>query len=523
MGAYTANDSEEKTAADLWLRFGGEAGFRFTPAFTISANMGLRQFQNKSSGNALYSGFYLGLGARINFELGGKSSGGAGASLDQDGPVYPVLTPLYQKYPIGTVSITNHENAEIRNVRLSFRAGNYSASEYPCGQTAFIQKGRSADLPLYADFSQEILRFADSGRILGELVIRYSLLGREIEAVRTVSVAVHNRNTVAPGDRASLAAFISPSSPEVLQFSKYVTGLARTKHRTGLNYNMEFCIWLLEGMRIAGVREDASLGARESRGFAPEAQFPSQTLAYGSGSLLDITLLYAAALEAVGIPAALIIAPDGDLLCAVDLGINYNDPVTEALFNGADKLLILGDEVWLPVSLSRFSEGFFAAWQEGVSRLDRVFKSGENVEVIIVEDAWELYPPVSFPSPGIHVDLPETEALARASEAALQSYINSELLPKIYAIRDQIRSRPDAALYNQLGNVYLRSGMISDAKAAYEQAAGMGFAGAMVNRGNVALNENDFMAAERWYRQALSREPGNRSALNGLENLETRK
>jgi len=512
VGVYSANDGEEKTPSNLWYRFGGETGFRFTPGFTLTAGAGWRQFQG--SDRPLSSGIYAGAGLRLTFEMGERSSGGAGVSLLQDDGVYPALTPLYQQFPIGSVKVRNNENAEIRGVKVFFRAGGYTSSEYQCGQAAIIPKGRSVEFPLYADFSPEVLRFADSGRILGEVVIRYTFLGREREAARTVSIAVYNRNTPVPGDNSALAAFVSVSSPDILQFSKYAAALARTNHRLGLNGNMETGVWLFEAIRQS-IRIGQPIGS--------DVQFPAQTLAYGSGSLLDIALLYAAGLQAAGVSAAIIVLPNGEILCAASLGLDAASATAEALFNGPDKLLIMNDEVWLPAAVSRLGDGFTAAWNEAIRRIDGLIANGEEPEMIIIEEAWKTYPPAPFPALGARLVLPDSNAVNAAANAVVQNYIKSEFEPKLSAVREQIRRNPGASLYNQLGNLYLRSGMTSQANSVYEQAAGMGSTGAMVNRGNVALHENDIAAAERWFRQALAKDPNNKSALRGIEFVEVRK
>jgi hypothetical protein len=51
----------------------------------------------------------------------------------------------------------------------------------------------------------------------------------------------------------------------------------------------------------------------------------------------------------------------------------------------------------------------------------------------------------------------------------------------------------------------------------------MGSVGAMVNRGNTALVERDWVTAERWFRQALAAEPGNEAAQQGLDQLALRR
>ncbi|MDR0400454.1 MAG: tetratricopeptide repeat protein, partial [Treponema sp.] len=77
-----------------------------------------------------------------------------------------------------------------------------------------------------------------------------------------------------------------------------------------------------------------------------------------------------------------------------------------------------------------------------------------------------------------------------------------------------------AALYNRLGILLVRSGQTGEAKAAYERAAGMGLVPAMTNRGNLALIEKDYASAERWFKEALARDPGNQTALRGMEKAE---
>jgi hypothetical protein len=264
-GVYQGFIEEGKGKPDLWGRIGGELGFRFTPMFTLAASGGWRQYRSANGGvfDSLNSGFDTGLILHIAIETGGNSNaGGASAVFVQDGGIYPAFLSLYQKSPVGTITIRNNENAEIRDLRVSFRAAGYTASEFSCGTLPLIAKGRSAARPLYADFSPEVLRFTDTGRILGEVVLRYRFLGAERQSVQTVSVQVHNRNTfLGSVDWMSLAAFVSPASPEILEYAKHITGLARSNQRTGLNQNMQFAVWLFEGLRAAGIRmqEDITL------------------------------------------------------------------------------------------------------------------------------------------------------------------------------------------------------------------------------------------------------------------------
>jgi hypothetical protein len=515
VGAYIPGFDGKTGYSGLYLRGGGEIGFRFTPGFTLAANAGWRQFSMDDS--VFNSGLYSGLTAQMTFRTGKDSNREAvGITFNQQDAVYPAFMQLYQTNGAGSLVIRNNENAEMRDVRVSFRASPYTASEFPCGSVSFIARGRSAELPLLADFSPEILRFTDKGRILGEVIVRYRFLGQEREAVRSVILAAHNRNTVVEGDSAALAAFISPMSPETVDYAKFITGLARNDRRAGHNQNFQYAIWLLEGLRASGVILGNTYENKTGDGVNAVVQFPAETLSFRSGSSRDLALLFAGGLESIGIPAAFIKMED-DFLVAVSLNINQS--AAETLFNGTGKILVINGNVWLPLSMSAFNEGFTAAWTRGVKVLDETFKSGKQADFVMVEEAWAVYPPAPLPEQGGRVIRTDAAVAAREVNRAMQQYIEQEIQPVVRQVQAQINANPTAALYNRLGIVQVRSGRIAEGKASYERAAGMGSVPAMTNRGNLALSERDYAAAERWFKQALARDSQNGAALRGLEQV----
>jgi tetratricopeptide (TPR) repeat protein len=507
IGVYQSARAKMKSDPGLFWRGGGEIGFRFTPGFTLAANAGWRQFQGK--GRVLNSALYAGLTGQLTFQTGTNRNEGIRATLDQDGAVYPALMRLYQTNAFGNVVIRNNENAEIRDVRVGFRASPYTAAE-SSSAIPLLARGRSVTMPLMADFSPEILRFTDNGRILGEIVIRYRFLGREREAVQTIIVATLNRNAITD-DVAALAAFVSPTSPEALEYAKYIAGLARTNSRTGHNWNFQYAVWLLEGLRAAGIKRAYTYSGED------QAQFPAETMSYGTGNSRDLALLCANAFECVAIPSAFI-KTENDFIMAFSLGISRNE--AETLFNGTDKILIIDEQVWLPLSMNAFNEGFMVAWARAAAVLNESFKSGDDFDFVMVEKAWTTYPPAPLPELGGRTVRTDTAVATNMANAAMAQYIDQELRQILTQVQARINTSPTAALHNRTGILQARIGRIAEAKAAYERAAGMGFAPAMTNRGNLALIERDYATAERWFRQALARDSQNQAALQGLEKAE---
>jgi hypothetical protein len=515
VGVYQATRAGERSSPGLAWRGGGEIGFRFTPGFTLAANAGWRQFHGNGGGTSgvLNSGLYAGLTAQLTFRTGANRNEGLGSSFDQYEAVYPSFMQLYQVNVMGSLVIRNNENAEIRDVRVSFRAPPYTSSEFSCGSIPLVARGRSATLPLLADFSPEILRFTDKGRILGELVIRYRFLGREREVMQTVIVAIHNRNTTT-GDLSALATFISPTSPETLNYARYIAGLARANTRTGHNWNFQYAVWLLEGLRAGGIKL-ADTYTDEN-----QAQFPAETLSYGTGSSRDLALLCANALECVAIPSAFI-KTENDFIVAVSLGINRSE--AETLFNGTDKILIIDDKVWLPLSMNAFNDGFMAAWTQAASVLNESFTTGRGLGFFNVEEAWATYPPAPLPELGGRTVRTNTEIATNRVNSTMTQYIEQELQQILRQVQSQANTNPTAALYNRVGILQARIGRMAEAKAAYERAAGMGSIPAMTNRANLALIERDYASAERWFRQVLAIDSQNQAALRGIERVEESK
>jgi TPR repeat protein len=247
-----------------------------------------------------------------------------------------------------------------------------------------------------------------------------------------------------------------------------------------------------------------------------EVQFPAETLGFRTGNRRDIALLYAAALEASGISSAIIPLED-DFIVACDLGVS--EAGAGLLFNGLEKVLVIDGQVWIPLSMNTFNEGFIPAWDGGAKTLNETFAAGTEADFIMPENAWGIYPPVPLPAQGAAAIRVSGGDLAQTADRVIQQYIRREIQPQAEAVQRQIAANPSAVLYNRLGILLVRAGRAADAKAAYERAAGMGSVPAMTNRGNLALIEKDYAAAERWFRQALTREPENAAALRGLERI----
>lgn len=518
-GSFTNNKSHYAP----WYRAYGDVNFRINTKLSAGVDLSWFNCQNNTwFGNPGAAGITAGIvvSYKINTE---KLSGMIDAEAEYDEAVFPLIYTIYKNNPIGTITVHNHETAEIRNVTVKFRAEGYTASEQECGHVRMIRKNQKTEVPLYADFTDKILRFTEAGVISGEIVVEYEILGDKRVSVTPVSISVYNRNSMHWIDPMILASYVSTNSQEILELSKYFVGVARNHFRSGLNKNLQFAMYIQEGIRILGIQcEEKSDTPYNSTHLDPLAldyiQYPYQTLSYRSGDKDDVGILFMSMLESVGIGAAYIPLQD-DFIVAIELGPAQASLLN--LFNNEDNILIINDSVWLPLSVSSFSKGFAESWNRGVEKINQVIDADEDVDFIILKDAWLTYPPSGFSAGDINVKAPSEKTLVQAGENAIGKYIAQEFGPQIAEIQDQIKAEGvSPTLYNRLGMLYVRAGLYQNAISVYEVSAKLGSIPAMNNLGNIHSLLKNYKAAKQWYEKVLAVDPENETARKNLVKIE---
>lgn len=522
-GGVSGSFTNDRSHYAPWYRAYADLNFRINTRFSAGLDVSWFNSQYDSwFGNPGVSGLTAGLVLNFKFSTE-KASGMVAASVECDDSIFPLIYSIYKTNPMGMITIENSESAEIRNVHVKFRAEGYTASEMECGSIRMIRKSKSEQIPFYADFSDKILRFSEAGKISGEIVVEYELLGDNRVSVTPVTISVYNRNSMRWVDSGILASYVSSTSNEILELSKYFVGVARNHFRTGLNKNMQFAMYIHEGIRSLGIlcEENSDTPYNTTHlnpGELDYLQYPYQTLSYRTGDKDDIGILFMSMLESVGIGAAYIPLKD-DFIVAIELG--DNEPSLLNLFNNSDNLLVTDEKIWLPVSMATINKDFAESWKRGVQKVNEALESDEDVEFQILADVWTIYPASGFSDSETKIKIPSEKELVRAGENDITKYINQEFGPQIAAVQAQIKADGvSTTLYNRLGLLYVRAGLYDNAISVYEVSAKMGSTTAMNNLGNILSLQKNYKKAKQWYEKVLSVDPDNETARKNLEKIE---
>ncbi|MBU0936640.1 MAG: tetratricopeptide repeat protein [Spirochaetes bacterium] len=507
---------ESEMIGNLGWRAAAEAGYRISPGLTISAGAGWVDYRTQAS--SFYQGLALSLVADISFSSG-SGSGKASLSNAEAVPVYPISAKDYLSTQFGTLTIQNGESAEIRKVEVWFQAEPYTSAPILCGSIPVLRKGASAQVPLIAAFSEQVIGVTDILRTNGEVEIVYELLGERRSARTETAISIMHRNALTWQDPRILAAFISPNDPAVLDASKFIAGIVRSNFQSDIDSNLQYAVGLYEGFRLAGIAWAADpqtpyKSTHINQTAIDYVQYPHQTIAYRSGDSDDLAILYTAALESVGVPTAFI-PLQNEVLTAVKM--SSTEAATRSMFADSANFIFRDGEAWIPLKMSMIREGFLRAWSEASTMLAGSTEAEIAAAFIPVSDAWLRYPPVSVPDVDAATRKPDQTQVQTAFNGVVSLVISREVIPRADRMRATFgASGGSGRQRNSLGILYARYGLYREALAEFQAAAALGEGRAAVNIGNVAFLLKDFETAAAWYEKALQSAPNEIAPIIGL-------
>lgn len=465
----------------------------------------------------------LGVGIRYSFS-NVKPENRVEAETVQDAPVFPVLMSIYKDVEFGSITVSNMEGVEIKNVRVYFKAAPYTSSTYFCGKAKRIPKGKTYTFPLKAEFSKELAKFADDGSFPGEITVKYNYMGDERTITRSTLVTTYNRNAMNWSDPNGLAAFVCPTDETVLELAKHAGSIAKSNQRTGFNSKLQSAIYMAELFNTLGLSRVtdkatpySSMHLNTSKN--DSIQYPFQTFQYMSGDSDELAIVLASLLQAVSVDCALI-PLNNDMIVAVELGMTSK--AVGAIFENPDLLVLIGDEYYLPLSINSIGKGFNESWKAAAASLKQEMAK-KIPDFVVLKDAWQIFPSLEM-SARRNVVKPSASTLVARGSRELETFMAENLRPKIKtyeALVSSGKAKDEDRI--SLGLLYVRTGEINSASIVFKNLADKGNISAMNNLANIYILQKDYASAEKWYKQVLENDKDNSVAKNGLDRIANEK
>ncbi|MBN1243692.1 MAG: hypothetical protein JXA15_13410, partial [Spirochaetales bacterium] len=440
---------------------------------------------------------------------------GAGGPLEAsfDG-IFPVYYTYYDENPFGSVIVRNTGKAAWSDVKVTVSMRGVMDSPRVISPGRPVAGGEALSIPVTALFNSSILAVTEATKLTVDVTLEYREGSRARKETASVALRVYDRNAMSWADDRSAAAFVTAKDPAILTLAKGLAGAAGAARNPAINDKLQLVAAVHDALCLYGVNYVTDPTSVFSGGKdAAEVdflQFPRQTLEYRAGDCDDLTILYCAMLEAVGVETAFVTVP-GHIYMAASLGLSPAE--ARARFGRVDELVFHDDKAWLPLEVTIRKPGLLAAWAEGAKQW-REYSARDQATFIPVHSAWEAYEPVALPGATTLASLPVEKAVA-AMRADTDDFVLREIGERVAKYQAEIlKSSNNARAVNSLGLLYAQYGLYDKAKAQFESVvAREEYPAALVNLGNVLKLEGKLESALAFYERAYRKSPGSPQVL----------
>ena len=527
-GGYYAQLAQESefgtsTAFNPYVTVGAGLYYFVTPAISV----GVQTSYNAYVG--LYNALGMALGTAFHFKGFEKKqkpdqlrltplSGDHVEIRDVDfEDVFPVFFKYYDDHPIGSAVLKNREDDEITDIKVNFFVKQHMDSPKECAALQSLGKGETRPVELAALFNESVLEITEGTKVAADITVDYRYRGQPYRYTRVETLSLFDRNATRWDDDRKAAAFVTAKDPAVLKFAKGTAGIVNESGMKAVNENLRIAMAMHEALALYGmsyVVDPTTPYAEFSQDqtAVDYLQFPRQSLDYKAGDCDDLSILYSALLESVGIETAFITTP-GHINMA--FSVDLSPEAARATFLDENDLIFHGDKSWIPVEITTIGSGFLKAWQDG-AKLWREASARDRAQFFPVREAWKVYNPVGLPGDVEALQYPNEAKVAQVYRQEMGKFIDREIYPQVVKLQNEIdRSGGDPKYVNRLGVLYARYGLIDKAEREFNRAlaAKADYVPTLLNLGNVHYLNGDYEKAMSLYERAAKKEPDNAKAL----------
>ncbi|MBN2874004.1 MAG: hypothetical protein JXM71_02820 [Spirochaetales bacterium] len=320
--------------------------------------------------------------------------------------------------------------------------------------------------------------------------------GKPVEQRQSVTYDLYDKNALTWDDDRKVAAFITSQDSALRNYASHIRQIHREVVNKYLSPNLQFAMQAYSALAELGMYYQVDptspfTQAQESAMLVDSISLPRETLTRRTGDCDDLTVLYSALLQTVGIPTALVTIP-GHIYSAFNTGVatkNY-----QSMHPDRNMFLDVGGELWVLVEITLIgSADFLKAWNVGVSEFRKYDSDTKARGFFPVAEAQELYRPVPLRETDLGLQYGDDSALRSQFAADMARLTVTVLTP----MANKARASGLARDWNAYGAAAAQLGALAQARSAFEQSLKIdpSNTSARVNMGSVQYLEHKYTDA----------------------------
>jgi tetratricopeptide (TPR) repeat protein len=488
--------------------FGFDGRLSLNPSYNISIDVKPSMRYGMALGSLeAFDGFYFGVGFGASYRFGRDPD----APLPdvrairfgelRMPPVFAAMQSVYVNEPIAEIELTNTEEAPISEVTVLFNQQQFMDSPTSSASVEIIRPGESVKVPIHASFNGGVFTTNGITPVNGELIVRYSFLGRPLEQRTSVSFDLHDRNALTWDDDRKIAAFMTYSDSAVRNYSSFIRSVARAENTDYLPDSLEFGMQAYHALSALGILYQPDPSApftqvQENTLIVDSVNLPRETLRNITGDCDDLTVLYNTMLETVGIPTGFVTLP-GHIYTA----INTELPPEDYAMVHPDREMSMEHDgtLWILVEITLVGQSnFLDAWRTGMTQWKNTPEEFRSFNVTAASQS--LFRPVGLIESDLGLQYGDPEEFLRDYRSDLERLSGGIIAP----LRDRAQSRNQPRAWNHLGVIAGRLGQIAVAEDAFENAARLDpeYVNPLVNQGSLEFMQRNYTEAVTAYERA---------------------
>jgi hypothetical protein len=428
--------------------------------------------------------------------------------------IFPARLRYYEIHPIAHLSLKSGERS-IDNIKISVNIP--ELMEMPAEtRLPRLAAGDTSGIPLSLVFLEKKLFAGNETRtVYAKVIVSYSDNGESVERTLTAPVKVYEKNAMDWRVPQAIGSYVTYRDPAVNDVAR--AAMLAIPTGSDLNRDLVCGMALFEAMRARNITYVKNPVVAPIAAVLDHVQFPYETFASRTGNCDCLSVLYAALLSAVGIPAAIISYTD-HVLVMFDTGIFEKNRYSLAV--NPSLAIAHNGTLWIPVETTLLKKSFDEAWYTAAVEFNTALSEGQPLGIIDLAEAWKTFPPASLPAHETVV-VPQnlTEAVA-ASLALLNGRIHAGVENAVREIESQ-ESKPGIAqgdatrLQTQLGILKVRSGDRSGGLAVMKKSFDRkATPGAESNYASALLITGDDASALKRFNAVYKKDTSGRIAVN---------